>query len=1013
MQGKTGKSRSGVALVVVLGLVAILLIVSVAFTIHMRVERAGAANLRHAAVARQVVKGALAAAIAAIDDEVLDDFAPSWYDDKNPGAPLYSRSMYVATENKVVTKNFWKDTFISYDTNAVEHIAASFFTPEVERYFPSGSAYKGYALKFGASGYQTAIQQPEWIPFRDDDGGVMGRYAFFIMDTSGLLDASCVNRADRWMGKDTGEIRLSTKILPEVVDADGLSDNMVSDGRYESFAEFRALNEEKESVIKDTRSFSTFSYEPTNGFVYIGGSADDIRGNKQQIIRAFYDCGLTAGKSFGTKDSEQARWAYLGLVDFVDDGDDMEDDSALGIKPYERPVTENMPVMSGFIAKFTVEAHERVVEDGNNKVGDTDEQAYKLDSTCSMTMSVVFKVPFVYPFLKQTPAQSASLKFNAKATIYAATLPASAKGANADTALRNLIDSFADEIGTGAENWGGQDDNAVEIKPEIFTATSDNIKLVDVGGGKKVPSKLKGMEMLFRAAGGTWLGGDCQHRYPIKEADYNNHYTWMTSSFDGFGADDNAKMHDFIDDPDAGGKYCVEKDALKEDGTPKRDKNGNKIKYKTWTPEPVVTWAEFVDPRFASVEMADIDDAGQLVEDQIAEDQFVYYRPGHLSSGHATQFQFDYPVTELKGKFAEFNAFTAADTVTAADFDGDMHGGYFNGDSNWNGTGCPGGARPLTSYFLTHPSAVNKLYKIRMDGIRNDPDATKNDTDSSFQQWRAYVKNAPLESVGELGYLPIGMWHTIRIYDYDDDKVSFGTGTLPKRMAQFNHLPVDDDENAPPFHPVLDHFTLDKDRQSMPQGRVNINTLNTNVLATVFHYMPVGTEEGSKLYLAPGERSTYGKYRIDADASGNETDDSLGLVARAVMEYRKKSAAGVFENLSELGRIFKYGGVALNGADKGYVAKAVSNAARGDGRMGEFERESVVRNSCGLFTTRGQTFIIVVRGEAYSPMFGKTSVEGGSVNAAKTAIAQIWRDSEPDKNGNHPVFVQFFKIIDD
>ncbi len=1010
MQGKTGKSRSGVALVVVLGLVAILLIVSVAFTIHMRVERAGAANLRHAAVARQVVKGALAAAIAAIDDEVADDFAPPWYDEDNPGALTYSRD-YGGN-----VKHYWKDTFASYDPNpnpdAVEHIAASFFTPEVEQYFPSGSAYKGYALTHGISDPRTDIQQPEWIPFRDDDGGVMGRYAFFVMDTSGLLDASYVNRADRWIGKDPGEIRLSEKLFLEEVlpgKAEDLADNMDADGRYESFAEFRALNEEKNPVIKNTRSFSTFSYEPmrTNA-VYIGGSANEIIENRQQIIKAFYDCGLTAGKSFGQKDSEQARWAYLGLLDYVDRDDSMEGDD--GIEPYERPVTENMPVMSGFIAKFTVEAHERIVEDG--KVGDTDETAYKVADTCAMTMSVVFKVPFVYPFLKQNPTQSASLKLNAKATIYAARLPDSARGSNPDKELRKLIDSFEDVIGPGTAGWGGQDDNAIEIKPETFTVTSDSIRLVDAGGGKKVPSRLKGMEMFFRAAGGTWHGDKCQHRYPIKDTDYSNHYTWMTSSFAAFGENDNAKKYDFVDEPDADGKYCVEKEAKKSDGSPAKDRNGNKIMIKTWTPEPVVTWAEFVDPRFASLEMAEV---GDCSESEIAEDQFVYYRPGHLPSGHATQFQFDYPVTELKGKFAEFGAFTAADNVTAAEFDAgnDMHGGYFNGASKWNGTGCPGGASPLASYFLTHPAAVNAQYKMRMDGIRNDSAATKDDTDSSFQQWRAHVKNAPLESVGELGYLPIGMWHTIRLYDYDDAKMQFATGKQPKRMAEFNHLPIDDDANAPSFHPVLDWFTLDKDRQSMPHGRVNINTLNSNVLATVFHYLPVGTEEGSKLYLKEDERSSYGKYRIDTDAGGNETDDSLGLLAKAVMEYRKRSDTGVFEKLSELGFIYKYGGGALNGDEKGYVAEAVSNAARGDGKMGEFERESVIRNSCGLFTTRGQTFIIAVRGEAYSPMFGKTSVEGGSVNAAKTAVAQIWRDSEPDENGNHPVFVQFFKIIDD
>ena len=98
----------------------------------------------------------------------------------------------------------------------------------------------------------------------------------------------------------------------------------------------------------------------------------------------------------------------------------------------------------------------------------------------------------------------------------------------------------------------------------------------------------------------------------------------------------------------------------------------------------------------------------------------------------------------------------------------------------------------------------------------------------------------------------------------------------------------------------------------------------------------------------------------------------------------------------------------------GYALQAVQDSAEsGNEEFGEFERESVIRNSCGLFTTRGQTFIIAVRGESYSPMFGKTSVKGGSVNAAKTAVAQVWRDSEPDENGNHPIFIQFFKIIDD
>jgi hypothetical protein len=243
---------------------------------------------------------------------------------------------------------------------------------------------------------------------------------------------------------------------------------------------------------------------------------------------------------------------------------------------------------------------------------------------------------------------------------------------------------------------------------------------------------------------------------------------------------------------------------------------------------------------------------------------------------------------------------------------------------------------------------------------------------------------------------------------------------------------------------VLDYFTVVPANEAV-QGRVNINTLNKDILAVAFHNMPVLTEDGDK--------SSAKVQRIDRAPKGAKPSrkdmPSLTCLAEAIFAHRKKVNRGI-RKLSELGYLFCYGDVddpLLYGTeddDLSYPAFAVQKAMNPDtiankAVWGEWEREAVIRNSCGLFTMRGQTFIVVVRGESYSPPFGrKKSMKGGTSNASKTAIANVWRDSIPqnydevedyieshpnltDKeadnyrrsHGRYPMYVQFFKIIDD
>ena len=1001
-------NRSGVALIIVLGLIAILMIVSVAFTIHMRVERAGAANLRHAAVARQIVKGGLAAALMAIDGNVGDDAVPQWFDPDSVTSLTYQVDYRTANGWRVT--NLWQNTFVSFPTNAgAEHLGANLFTVEAEQYFPAGLAYRGFATKYmptGGSAGGRVILRPEWIPVYSDseNDNVMGRYAFFALDATGLLDVSCLTNsaAARWMGRDPGEMAVARDLFSgEVTDARQFAEKNRNSGTYETLAEFQLLN----PYIEKNRSFSTFSYDPgpTNDPVYIGGNAASIRSRKKEIIEAFYDCGLKAGKSFGTKDCEQARWAYLGLVDYVDSDDEMEEDDK--IKPWERPATENIPLVSGFMAKLTVERRERVVE----KNAGSDNAYWEKDPTRSeMKLTAEFKVPFVYPFVNDAAVPTMTLE--GKATICAGDNcgePFLAENVEGDLFPYGPWPENPKRVATDSREFSGEpdDDNSLVSGLTIGSKNEGNDGWCIVRNKNGVPPSLSAsgdpLDIFFLAAGQTKRNGHVQHRFPANGSDYeapfdNTHhdFTWMTVPFN-FDEED-------VDFTDA--------DSSEQTVGPGQD--GNQVKRKIWKKE-IVVWAEVFDPRFSSLAMA---------ESKTWAKKRMYCRPSHSRSGDdynpTSGMHYQIPVSKVTDEGSAknyYSSFTATGSAKVADFDdSNILPKYFRGGKNENGGSMrsPYGAPPLTSYVLTHPDVVEKVFKMHMDGVRVAESEDRGTTDPARMKWRAFVKNKPLESVGELAYLPIGMWYTIRLYDYGNQRKIAFDRDLDEEMTRFNHLPSDDRNDAKPFHPVLDHFTVVDQSREVVRGRVNLNSLSPNALASVFYRMPIGTEtdKSRNLILWPNLASS--------DSLKNRLSlDSAQLMMQAIVACREEE--GDFESLSDLGYILGYGEhsttTPLHGDDvSSYAIQTLCDTVTGDDDFGEFEREALIRNSCGLFTTRGQTFIVVVRGESYSPPFGhRKSINGGTSNAAKTIIAQVWRDSVPDSRGNHPMYVQFFKIIDD
>ena len=999
-------NRSGVALIIVLGLVAILMIISVAFAIHMRVERAGAANLRHAAVARQIVKGGMAAAIAAIDQDVKNRIVAPWYDTNDVENLIYTRrEKWINEDGKAELRT---STLVAYDTNAHEHVTAHFST-EVDAYLPAGLKYRSFANRYCPPGNTSggkAVIQPEWMPVYAnlDNSSVIGRYSYFVLDTTGMLDANAEygSVSPRAMGRETKEIQL----LPGIRNLSG---------RYLSIADM------DQASASDNTWWNTFSYEPTNKLVYIGGDADEIRKRKQEIIAAFYDCGLQAGKQFGAKDCEQARWAYLGLVDYVDEDYVMEEDDQ--IEPSQRPATERMPLVSGFLSELTIEVR-RVVT--TTSAGNT------TADNVQVKFSAKVKVPFVFPFYDPATHEAFNSKDRTGVRLEGKARLSVRGGGQPST-------KSVSELAKQELDLNGKDEDECIVSPidvdRYEEAEGDKQGWVTVKkqGSLADTLKLPGIVATIRVAGATYRKENNRevllHCFPVGEDGYKNKFDKVNSNI--------GLVVQFK--PDKEGVEFHEDD----DGIEKKqdtDESGNTTATWTWQPRKAVVWAEIVDPRFANKTMVSNSDFDEEIMRSCYKVSHGYEEAGNkpieihkktlLQLGFADAVQF----------YNEYN--NAADDNGREDVIGKWnnapkdvtditYGKYFRGRYTSHGTRV--GSGPFASHLMADPDEAYLFYGMPMDGVQKGSDSAH--TDKPKAKWDMFVRNEPLDSVGELGYLPIGFWQTIRLYDYGDDfGVPLGVEDQKDRRTvsdiyNFNKLPEDPlSRKYPPlhdnggdyheggfFHAVFDQFSVvkeDKDSSGEAdepvKGRLDLNASSRDILASAFYKMPIGKPDG----------------RVNKAVNILGEDDAY-LIADAIIKSRNLDKdtyhrCGNFCSVSELGYIFEepynknempplYGGGNMRNC-----VKVIDGVAGNNTRWGEWERESIIRNSCGLFTTRGQSYLIIVRGESYSPRFGhKRSMIGGNSNASKTAIAQVWRDTIPDKNGKHPFFVKFFKIIDD
>ncbi|HMO05092.1 MAG TPA: hypothetical protein PKC67_15590 [Kiritimatiellia bacterium] len=314
--------EQGIALVIVLGFLAIMTIMAVSFTINMRTERLTSRLYLDTVRSRHFIDTALARALSDLD-YAMNNASPA-----------------LAAPN-----------FDFYASSGGTSSNVTLFTGIVSNYLPSGWV--------GNIPQARLVNIPD--PFTAANPPV-GQYAYLAVNLTGFLDMNHAGLGtSRDKGRSPAEIRIKPALLSDI-DTDSSWESFANNldtrwRRIETIAEYLAVC--GGTIIKSnlgSRSFfpasrSLVEMRPlvgtnTSAKVAIGGNKAALQATVTNILDGFVSSGLTAA---------QAQDAYNQLLDFVDD--DLIPENAAGL------AAEPVPMINEIVASGTLE---RNLIDSNN-----------------------------------------------------------------------------------------------------------------------------------------------------------------------------------------------------------------------------------------------------------------------------------------------------------------------------------------------------------------------------------------------------------------------------------------------------------------------------------------------------------------------------------------------------------------------------------------------------------------------------------------------------------------------
>ena len=284
-----GKGQEGVAVVLVVGLLSIMMLMAVAFSITMRIERKGAGGHRFGVQARHMLNAALHEAMHEIDLSL---------DGGLGGTNFYIYPPWAVRESAV---------------NDTGSTVTAVMSAEAVRFIPASLLSAAKAAS------------PRWVEIKVKSEGsseevTRGRYAYVAINCSGLVDANIAGGTNRLYGEDPAELQLGALGDFTTVDAYDFLADRDAHMRYETLPEMDSLNAGLESYDDSSSPSHLVVYSRAekgqmfrddgvvSNKVDIGGPVSSLLTNRAAIVEAFERSGITDGDA-----------VFEHLLDYIDE----------------------------------------------------------------------------------------------------------------------------------------------------------------------------------------------------------------------------------------------------------------------------------------------------------------------------------------------------------------------------------------------------------------------------------------------------------------------------------------------------------------------------------------------------------------------------------------------------------------------------------------------------------------------------------------------------------------------
>lgn len=304
------------------------------------------------------------------------------------------------------------------------------------------------------------------------------------------------------------------------------------------------------------------------------------------------------------------------------------------------------------------------------------------------------------------------------------------------------------------------------------------------------------------------------------------------------------------------------------------------------------------------------------------------------------------------------------------------------------------------------------------------------------KQLPSHIQNAPFTSVGQLGNVRIGPYETlatVRAYRFASGGVSDFHRVLDYFTVADNRSPKNNASSGSDSAPLFSAFHRGRVNLNMPP-LLRWNSDEAKRATFLKDQVPRNGSQEEVLVLNPypaiaaltGASISSGStlnQEIDFDLAAEIVQSFAESAGETIVNDVGFKSAGqeperdVFRRLSDLGW------AELNGENP-ILASIVRNL--GSSSDLDADRESFIGNAANAFTTRGQTYLVIIRADAYTPRYGEEqSTSEGTTLATTHAVLELFRDPEyarcpdgsplKDKN-NKPVyfhnwFIKSFRIL--